>query len=399
MLHFELNESDDFCQDECREDFCEMVRLEEVDTPLSCPHCNAKMYRHGCYTRRLKDMPDYPGKKRVLIVKAHRYRCPVCSHTVRQEIHCLFPGTNITKRMAAWIKAFLTAKFPLSQIAQLIGVHWDTIRMIQDEQITKALKHYADLQKETGYKPQYLAVDEFAIRKMHKYATCVMDLETGHIIWAGIGRAKADFEQFFKEIPATYLEQVKAVAMDMNASYNLLVEKYLPQAEIVYDRYHMQAQYGREVLGVVRLNAARAHREQAEQLTKQAIKETQAETREALKKQAKEEKRMASTLKKSRWNLLKSSKNLGDNDHQKLSNILESHEEVAIWLIPERRNDTPVRVKRCRAGKTRMDGLVYSSKSKRDPHVGEICRVKRKALTRIGRPCDDPDKHWKAGRL
>ena len=41
--------------------------------------------------------------------------------------------------------------------------------------------------------------------------------------------------------------------MDMNASYHILVEKHLPQARIVYDRYHMQAQFGKDVLGSVRL--------------------------------------------------------------------------------------------------------------------------------------------------
>lgn len=30
--------------------------------------------------------------------------------------------------------------------------------------------------KAQGYKPTYLAVDEFAIHKGHTYATCVMDL-------------------------------------------------------------------------------------------------------------------------------------------------------------------------------------------------------------------------------
>lgn len=58
----------------------------------------------------------------------------------------------------------------------------------------------------------------------------------------GFGNTVADFEHFFKDIPASCLDQVQAVAMNMNASYNLLVKKYLPQAEIVYDRYHMQAQ-------------------------------------------------------------------------------------------------------------------------------------------------------------
>lgn len=330
MFHFELNELEDFCQDEFENDLYVTVQVEKPDTPSACPHCDAKMYRHGYYTRRLKDMPSYPGQTRVVIVKARRYRCPVCGHTMRQEIPSRYPGTNITKRMAAWLKAFLSAKFPLSQIAHLTGLHWAIIRKIQDEQIDRGLNDYAALQEEAGYKPRYLAVDEFAIRKMHKYATCVMDLETGYIIWAGMGRAKADFEQFFKDIPSNYLEQVEAVAMDMNASYNLLIEKYLPQAKIIYDRYHMQAQYGREVLGVVRLNAVKAHRQQAALLAQQANNETHNETREALKIEARKEKRMANRLKKSRWTLLRNSKNLRDSDHQRLADILESHEEVAI---------------------------------------------------------------------
>ena len=115
--------------------------------------------------------------------------------------------------------------------------------------------------------------------------------------------------------------------MDMNASYNLLIEKYLPQATIIYDRYHMQAQYGREVLGVVRLNAVKAHRQQAALLAQQANNETHNETREALKIEARKEKRMASRLKKSRWTLLRNSKNLRDSDHQRLADILES------WLF------------------------------------------------------------------
>lgn len=52
----------------------------------------------------------------------------------------------------------------------------------------------------------------------------------------------------------------KCRAMDMNASYNKLVTKHLPKAQIVYDRFHMQSQFGRDVLGVVRLDEARRHK-------------------------------------------------------------------------------------------------------------------------------------------
>ena len=67
-------------------------------------------------------------------------------------------------------------------------------------------------------------------------------------------RAMKNFEKFFEDMPSDSLSAVIAVAMDMNASYNKLVTKHLPKAQIVYDRFHMQSQFGRDVLGVVRLD-------------------------------------------------------------------------------------------------------------------------------------------------
>ena len=131
-------------------------------------------------------------------------------------------------------------------------------------------EHMAEL-KASGYRPRMLAVDEFAIHKGHTYATCVMDLETGEVLWVGEGRSKEDFERFFTETDPAFLTDVMAVAMDMNASYDILVRKHLPDAKIVYDRYHMQAQFGKDVLGVVRLNEARAHKEKADALRESAF--------------------------------------------------------------------------------------------------------------------------------
>ena len=380
MFDFEFNEPDMLCQDSHRDYTSIIVQPEKHSMPSSCPHCGSKMYRHGRYTRKLEEMPVYPDTTYTLIIKAQRYRCPECGFTLRQEIPNRYPGTNITKRVAAWIKAFLNAKFPVSQIEDITGIHWDTIRKIQEELISQALNEYEDLRIKNGYRPKYLAIDEFAIRKMHKYATCVMDLEKGHVIWAGLGRAKADFEHFFKDIPTDYLEQVEAVAMDMNASYNLLVEQYLPQATIVYDRYHMQAQFGREVIGTTRLEAVKVHRKQADQLIIQAECETQNETREMLEAQAKEEKRIASLLKKSRWTLLKNSKKLKDSEQQKLATILESHKEVAICYAMK---EEMIRLYELRNEQQARDGWLNwfsAAKASGIPALVKFAQLKEKRL-------------------
>lgn len=116
--------------------------------------------------------------------------------------------------------------------------------------------------REKGYKPRILAVDEFVIHKGHSYATCVMDLEQGDILWLVKGRAMKNFEKFFEDVPSDSLSAVIAVAIDMNASYNKLVTKHLSKARIVYDRFHMQSQFGRDVLSAVRLDETRRLQQQ-----------------------------------------------------------------------------------------------------------------------------------------
>ena len=62
--------------------------------------------------------------------------------------------------------------------------------------------------REEGNKSRILAVDEFAIHKGHSYATCVMDLEQGDILWVGKGRAMKDFEKFFEDMTSDSLSAV-----------------------------------------------------------------------------------------------------------------------------------------------------------------------------------------------
>lgn len=81
-----------------------------------------------------------------------------------------------------------------------------------------------------------------------------MDLEQGDILWVGKGTSSKNFEKFFEDVPSDSLSAVIAIAMDMDASYNKLVTKHLSKARIVYDRFHMQSQFGRDVLGAVRLD-------------------------------------------------------------------------------------------------------------------------------------------------
>ena len=285
-----------------------------------CPYCNGHVHICGSCSMKLRDMPVYSGTRQNLEISYHRYRCKECTRTFCEEIPFKYPETRITERAAEWISSFLRFNIPISTVQRITGIHWDTIKHIHREIMDDAVTVRKRELLSEEYKPKHLAVDEFAIHKGHRYATCVMDLDTGDVIWVGKGRTKADFAIFFREMDMDYLSEVEAVAMDMNASYNALVSENMPWAKIVYDRYHMQAQFGKDVLGVVRLEEARKHNAMAKQ-----IKEER-----GTKAEIKEEKRLYSEVKRARWILLTAKDSLSDEDVSALRRILEYHTNLAV---------------------------------------------------------------------
>lgn len=295
-----------------------------------CPWCGSIVHVYDSFQVNLKDAPIWHTVEQRVCVTGYRYRCTSCGKTFTEEIPFKYPGTRITCRAAEWIKAFLRAKISVRAIQNLTGIHWDTIRKVQKEYIDASLNARENQFREENYRPKLLAVDEFAIHKGHSYTTCVMDLESGEIIWVGKGRAKNDFLKFFEETDSSLLSAVMAVAMEMNASYNKLVEQYLPYAKIVYDRYHMQAQFGKEVLGVVRLEEARKHKAASTSILASIDKHAEKEAQIEAKALAKTEKSQYTELKRLRWSLLKNSSKLSDRGVERLKSILVDHADLAV---------------------------------------------------------------------
>ena len=349
---------------------------------VRCPHCQGEVYADGYGHTTLKDMPVWYGMAQELTFLSHRYECTRCGKKFTEDVPLRHPGTKVTERAARWIQAMLRFKVSIRSIQKLTGIHWETIRNLHLEIMENTLEQHMGELKASGYRPKFLAVDEFSIRKGHTYATCVMDLETGEVLWVGEGRSKDDFERFFKETEVD-LTAVMAVAMDMNASYHLVVKKHMPQAQIVYDRYHMQAQFGKDVLGAVRLSEARAHKERS-LVAKETIAHLQGEERKRAKEEARQEQQQYSEMKKLRWTLLTKADSLSESKAAHLAEILDSHSTLAVcyamkeemcslfdlrdpvaaeigwkkWFAAAKESAVPALVKFAELKEKRIDGLI-----------------------------------------
>src|SRR5262249_62120869 len=87
---------------------------------------------------------------------------------------------------------------------------------------------------------RYLGVDEILLGKRDKFLTVVSDLESGEPLWVGLERKQETLDRFFAEaLPPARRRAVRAVCVDMWKPFRLSLEQHLPQARIVYDKFHV----------------------------------------------------------------------------------------------------------------------------------------------------------------
>ena len=152
-----------------------------------------------------------------------------------------------------------------------------------------------------------LAMDEFAIRRGHRYATIFVEPNRKQVLWVCRGRSREDIRPFFEKLGTEGCRRIEAVAMDMNAAYEAEVQDQCPGAQIVYDLFHVMAKYGREVIDKVRLAEAKRQTNRGER----------------------------QVIKGARWLLLQNSVNLKRKDRVRLRELLAANRRLATVYVPK----------------------------------------------------------------
>jgi len=228
------------------------IELVKEKPSWSCP-CGRRFTSYYDYSwRTVRDLPYGPYQHSWLAFPQVRVDCPDCG-VVTEEFGFCEARVGYTKLLAASVALSCRETRSLKAIAEQYGLDWKTVKEIDKRALTDELPHPSDTRAEI------LAVDEFSVKKRHKYGTTVIDAEGPAVLWVGKGRKQETLEEFFGLFGEENCASVLAVAMDMWAPYEAAVRKHCPRAEIVYDPFHIISSYGREVVDAVRkAEAARA---------------------------------------------------------------------------------------------------------------------------------------------
>jgi transposase len=207
----------------------------DVAPSTSVPRCGScwcrvdDIYDHR---ERLWRHLDLGGMKMELRYEIRRVECPRCGVTtelVPWARHC----SSFTDAFEQ-TTAFLAQTCAQTVVAEMMRVAWRTVGAI----IRRVVERLAPVDRLAGL--THIGIDELSYRKHHEYVTIVVDHMTGKVVWAHPGKNAETLGKFFTALGKERCALLKAVTIDMSAAYRAAAEEHAINADIIFDRFHVQ---------------------------------------------------------------------------------------------------------------------------------------------------------------
>jgi len=224
----EFNNEESTVRIQCSRD----KRWAAVD-PVTGQHCRI----NSLIKRNVRDTPLMGNMCVIEIELAQVY----VNKNERRVEHSPFvdKGVHFTHRLCRLVSG-MCRHMSIQAVSKHLKIRWETVKNIDKKYLHQTLPALDPTQLKNL---KYIGVDEVARAKGHDYMTVVYDMVEGHLIWVERGRTSDVFSGFLKQLPTETATNIEAVAMDMGPAYQKSVRDCLPNADIVFDRFHVMKLY------------------------------------------------------------------------------------------------------------------------------------------------------------
>ena len=257
-----------------------------------CGQCGQSMRINRKTRQGAMDLPLGPASFVLVVYEAVQGYCRHCCHYETVRPLQIVEQHTATLRLMRYISR-LCRWLPVQRVCELVPVppmtayRYDRY-ILQTELPTPKLDGI-----------EALLIDEKHLGRAG-FVTLVLNARTGELLWMAEGRGKDALDGFFAKLTAAQKASIAAVGIDRSGAYRAAVEAHLPDADIVFDKFHLISNLG-EVIDKVR------RRTQAQ---------TDAEGRALLKGQ--------------RYNLLRNPENLSTDGRRELKLLLAANRDLSI---------------------------------------------------------------------
>lgn len=258
---------------------------------LRCPRCESKAGENRRLIQAAYDLPLGPAKIVQIHYEAIQGFCSKCHHYFTIRPPGIDMSVKATKRLMHYV-CRLCRFMPVNKIEHFLPISTSTARRWDKTVLATHLPKvkYDDL--------RLILVDEKSIGAHHHYLTVVINAESGEVLHLAEGKKKESLESFFHKLTEKQIKKIVAVGMDRAGAYKAVVREYAPKADIVFDKFHLIANYNQVIDEIRRSEWQKANKENK------------------------------TFIKGQRYNLFRNPENLKENQTASLNILFEANEQL-----------------------------------------------------------------------
>lgn len=206
-----------------------------------CPSCG----KGDCPIHDTKDRTwrhlDFFQYETYIQARVPRVDCKACG--IKQvEVPWARPGSGFTLLFEMLVLQ-LSREMSIAAVADLVR-EWD-------KRIWRILDHYVEIARKKVDISEFhiLGIDEFSIKKGRHYMTAFSDIDASRVLYVAETRQKEVVDEFSRDMEARCYDttNIDQVCCDMWDPYINGIKRKLPQASIVFDRFHIMKHMNRAV--------------------------------------------------------------------------------------------------------------------------------------------------------
>ena len=220
-----------------------LIEVESTLSTTTCRRCGQEISQFHGYDRPLtvRHLPVL-GMPVFIRIRPKRFRCPFCDDhpTTTQRLSWHAPNATTT---TAFVKHLLIqlVQSTIADVAMKEGVTDETVAGV----VTRWMETAVDWASIPAF--AILGIDEIALTKGHRNFVALFTARTPdhelHVLAVLPDRKKETVVAWLQHLPADRKAAITRVCTDMWEGYVSAVEKVLPDALIVIDRFHVAQHY------------------------------------------------------------------------------------------------------------------------------------------------------------